>query len=169
MLQGKYKESLDSLLADSPNVHIITSALSFSFPVSFLTHTHTTPHPYNTFFFFPLLSQHVEIPRPGIKFPQRQWPKPLQRQHWVFNPLHHKELYTFFFFWPPLGIWSSWVRDQIRAATVAYATAVGSTEYSDPLRQAGDVNLRPGTTECSWTHCATVGTFNYILTEKSIY
>ena len=34
--------------------------------------------------------QHVEIARPGIEHTPQQWPKPLQWQCWILNPLCHK-------------------------------------------------------------------------------
>ena len=40
-------------------------------------------------FFQPCL-WHMEAPGPGIKPMPQQWPKQLQWQHWIFNPLHHK-------------------------------------------------------------------------------
>ena len=40
-------------------------------------------------FFFPY-PQHAEVPRPGIKPMPQQWPKPLQWQCWILNPLYHK-------------------------------------------------------------------------------
>ena len=42
------------------------------------------------FFFFLSLSQHSEVPWPGIKSVPQQQPKPLQWQGWILNPLCHQ-------------------------------------------------------------------------------
>ena len=47
------------------------------------------------FFFFWLLPWHVEVPVPGIKPILQQWPKLLQWQYWLLNPLCYK--------WKPKG------------------------------------------------------------------
>ena len=41
-------------------------------------------------FHFRPLSQHVAVPRPGIKPVPQQWPEPQQRQHQILNPLNHQ-------------------------------------------------------------------------------
>ena len=49
-------------------------------------------------FFLPCL-WHVEVPTPGIKTIPQQWPKPQQWQCQILNPLHHKGIpkYTWYF------------------------------------------------------------------------
>ena len=42
-------------------------------------------------FIFWLYLWHVDIPRPGIEPTPQQQPKPQHSQHWVLNPLSHRE------------------------------------------------------------------------------
>ena len=44
-----------------------------------------------------LCLQHVEVPGPGIKPMTKQWPKPLQWQHQILNPLCHRKLLFLYF------------------------------------------------------------------------
>ena len=48
--------------------------------------------------------------------------------------------FFFFPFWPPCGIWSSWAKDQIRAAVGTYTTAVA---MSDPLTHYAWLGIKP--------------------------
>ena len=52
-------------------------------------------------------------------------------------------VFSFFHFWPPSGMWSSWARDQIRATVATYAAAAA---MPDPL-----------------THCAGPGIWTCVL------
>ena len=52
---------------------------------------------------------------------------------------------SFFFFWPPHGIWTSWTRGQIRAAIATYATAVAML---DPLTFCVRLGIEPASWYC---------------------
>ena len=63
----------------------------------------------------------------------------------------------FFSFLAAHGVWSSWARDQIRAAVGTYAAAVA---MPDPLTYCAEPgsNLHPGAAEVPPIHCTTAGT-----------
>ena len=50
---------------------------------------------YISFIFFGCACGMWKFPRPGIEPMPQQWPGLLQWQHWILNPLYHKETPTF--------------------------------------------------------------------------
>ena len=72
---------------------ILSNTMDFcSVLFSVLSETHTVSH---RILFWPC-PRHAEVPRPGIE-PQQQL-EPLQWQHQILNPLHHKGTPTYFHF-----------------------------------------------------------------------
>ena len=112
---------------------------------------------------------HVEVLGPRIEPLPQQRPEPLEWQHWILNPLHHKgTLWHFFLKGHTCGIW----KVELELQLPAYATATAMQDPShvchlpssqqcwtvNPLSEARDQNHI--LTDTSWVcyHWATMGT-----------
>ena len=120
------------------------------------THTHTHTHIYT--FFWPH-SQHVEVSVPGRELMPQQWPKLLQWQFQILNPLCHKRTTPRF---PGQGSKRNYSYSYLGSRPSAtYSTAHGNagslTHWARPGIEAAEIihlwTMSHGGHYCAWVRC----------------